>query len=259
METVTNALRKLVSQLDDVKHRRRTGLFMAEGDKCVADTAGNFVCRYLIARKEWFNSSAAVTAKVSAEMCVEATASDMERMSRLTTPPRVIAVYEIPERQPDFAAMAQCLVVALDAVRDPGNLGTIIRLCDWMGVEDILASSDCADLWSPKVIQATMGAVSRVRVHYCDLAATLRDWPTPVRGTFLDGENIYSAPLGASGVVVFGNEGRGISEAVGATVSQRLLIPSFPPGRKTSESLNVATAAAITLAEFRSRQLRSRN
>lgn len=162
----------------------------------------------------------------------------------------MIAVYRIPELSaPDFSG----LVVALDCVQDPGNLGTIMRVADWMGVHTILASTDTVDCYSPKVVQATMGAISRVRVHYCNLSDVLRG-KDHVYGTFLDGSNIYDAALSPSGIVVMGNEGKGISPEVASTVTHRLRIPSFPPDVPTSESLNVAVATAITLAEFRRRQ-----
>ena len=261
MPEITNALRKLVRSLGEAKHRRQLQLFVAEGTKCVRDTAGHFVCRYLLASKAWLDANADIVALLpGAEVC-QATTADLERMSGMSTAPEVIAVYAIPDRraEADFAQLALQLVVALDRVQDPGNLGTIIRLCDWMGVTTILASNDTVDVWSPKVVQATMGAIARVSVVYCNLPETLRSWPTPVYGTYLHAPSIYTAELGANGVVVFGNEGRGISDDVGECVTQRLLIPSFPPERPTSESLNVATAAAITLSQFRSRQLKSRN
>lgn len=261
MQDITNALRKLVKSLGETKHRRHERLFVAEGSKCVSDTAGTFHCRYLFANPGWINDNPETIRRIKSDDIFHATNADLERMTQLTTAPKVIAVYEIPEQydQPSFDGLQNQLVVALDRIQDPGNLGTIIRLCDWMGVTTILASADTADIWAPKVVQSTMGAISRVKVIYCDLAEVLRSWTSPVYGTFLNAPSIYTADLGATGVVIFGNEGNGISDEVGQVVTQRLLIPSFPPERPTSESLNVATAAAITLSQFRCRQLRSRN
>lgn len=147
------------------------------------------------------------------------------------------------------------LVLALDGVQDPGNLGTIIRLADWFGISHIICSMDTADAYSPKTVMATMGAIARVRVHYVDLPRLLAECgaDVPVYGTFLDGTDIYAEPLSAAGVVVMGNEGNGISDAVAQSVNRRLFIPSFPADRPTSESLNVAIATAITCAEFRRR------
>lgn len=260
MAELTNTLRKLVRSLTEAKHRRREGLFIIEGTKCIIDTVPSFACAYIFARPSWISENAAFVSGLATTDIIPCSSADLERMTALTTAPQAIAVCRIPEQMPlaseDFAHK---LVVALDRVQDPGNLGTIIRLCDWMGVSDILASHDTADVWSPKVVQATMGALSRVRIHYCDLSEILGSWPSDVYGTFLDAPSIYDATLSPEGVIVLGNEGRGISDQVAAKVTSRLYIPSFPPGRQTSESLNVATAAAITLAEFRSRQLRQRN
>lgn len=260
MQTITNSLRKEIKSLSEAKKRRELKLFVAEGQKCVSDTAGHFRCRYLFARKQWIDANQGLVGKLSAEEIYEATTADLERMTGLTTPSQVIAVYEIPETAtPDAANLSGQLVVALDRIQDPGNLGTIIRLCDWMGVTTILASQETVDVWNPKVVQATMGAISRVKVHYCDLPAVLAEWNSPIYGTFLNAPSIYATALGAEGVIVFGNEGNGISDEVAKVVTNRLFIPSFPPERETSESLNVATAAAITLSQFRSRQLHSRN
>lgn len=261
MQDITNALRKLVKSLGEVKHRRRERLFVAEGTKCVSDTAGAFHCRHLFARQEWIKDNTDTISRLMPDDIFHATTADLERMTQLSTAPKVIAVYEIPESddQPSFDGLHDQLVVALDRIQDPGNLGTIVRLCDWMGVTTILASEDTADIWAPKVVQSTMGAIARVKVIYCDLADVLSTWSSPVYGTFLNAPSIYTADLSAAGVVIFGNEGNGISDEVGQVVTQRLLIPSFPPERPTSESLNVATAAAITLSQFRCRQLRSRN
>lgn len=247
--------------LGESKSRREHNLFVAEGTKCVSDTAGHFACRYLFAKNSWLEDNSATVTRLAADEVFQASSADLDRMSQLSTAPQVIAVYEIPE-QPvidSIGNLADQLVVALDRIQDPGNLGTIIRLCDWMGVTTILASADTVDVWSPKVVQSTMGAIARVNVIYCDLPKILNNWPSIVYGTYLHAPSIYTANLGASGVVIFGNEGQGISDAVGECVTQRLLIPSFPPERPTSESLNVATAAAITLSQFRCRQLRSRN
>ncbi|MDE6369593.1 MAG: RNA methyltransferase [Muribaculaceae bacterium] len=261
MSEITNALRKLVRSLGEAKSRRENHLFVAEGTKCVRDTAGHFSCRYIFAKSTWLEANADVVKSLCPAELFPASTADLERMTQLSTAPQVIAVYEIPPQLQvnDIDNITHELVVALDRIQDPGNLGTIIRLCDWMGVTSILASQETVDVWSPKVVQSTMGAIARVNIIYCDLVGILKNWPSPVYGTYLHAPSIYTADLGASGVVVFGNEGQGISDAVGQCVTQRLLIPSFPPNRPTSESLNVATAAAITLSQFRSRQLRSRN
>ena len=148
------------------------------------------------------------------------------------------------------------MVRALDGVQDPGNLGTIVRIADWWGIDHVVCSHDTADVFAPKVVQATMGAIARVKVSYVDLPQWLESLPNKVAvcGTFLDGDNIYAAPLPHSGILVMGNEGKGISADVEALVNRRLLIPSFPAHRPTSESLNVAIATAVAVAEFRRQQ-----
>jgi TrmH family RNA methyltransferase len=254
MNELTNRIRKTVASLAEVKNRRREGLFVAEGTKCVSDTIDAFSLRWLFATEAWLSDNPAVAEK-AADCVFTVTRADLRSMTTLSATPPVIAVYELPKASPlDTKQLSNQLIVALDRVQDPGNLGTIIRTCDWMGITTILASHDTVDTFNPKTVQSTMGAISRVNVIYCSLPEVLADINSPVYGTFLDGENIYSAPLDKHGVIVMGNEGTGISDAVAATVTKRLLIPSFPPNRPTSESLNVATATAITLAEFRRRQ-----
>lgn len=249
---LTASIRKEIARLAKAKYRRELGLFVAEGTKCVLDTLPYFACRYLFATGIWLDEHSTSLPQNIAVTVVKQ--SDIDRMSSFTTPQPVIAVYEIPEDSQLPASAENELLIALDRVQDPGNLGTIIRLCDWFGVRHILASTDTADLYAPKVVQATMGAISRVKIHYCDLVAELTRLGRlmPVYGTFLNGDNLYGCQLQRNrAVIVMGNEGNGISPQVSATVSHRLLIPSYPPDRLTSESLNVAMATAIMLAEFR--------
>ncbi|MCC8118928.1 MAG: RNA methyltransferase [Bacteroidales bacterium] len=240
---LTNNLRKTYASLAQPKGRRESGLFMAQGTKCVLDTMGHFQLEALLATNNWIEQHPGIAAS-------QVTTRDLERISTLSTPPQVIAIYKIPApaQLPDFTSE---LVLALDCVQDPGNLGTIMRVCDWMGVHSILASADTADVWNPKVVQATMGAISRVRVIYTDLGQALEKAKVPIYGTFLDGENIYKADLAAPSVIIMGNEGKGISSAIAELVTHKLTIPSYPPDTPTSESLNVAIATAITLSEFR--------
>lgn len=249
---ITNATVKLVTSLAEAKGRRRNGLFVAEGSKCVADTLGHFELQALYATQTWFD--ARNLDEATAAVAEAVSRGELGRMTTLSLAPDVIAVYRMPEPAAfDPSTLGGRLVVALDRVQDPGNLGTIMRTADWMGVDTILASDDTVDCFNPKAVQATMGAISRVKVIYGDLPSMLARAGMPVYGTFLDGDNIYTSPLTADGVIVMGNEGRGVSPEVAACVGRRLLIPSYPPERPTSESLNVATATAIVLAQFRSR------
>lgn len=250
---LTRRLMRDFASLDDPKGRRRTGLFVAEGTKCVLELSARFECEYLFALPEWL---AEHSGSISATTTVEAKPQMLRELTRLTATPPVIAFFRLPEQieAPTAGYVDANLVVALDRVQDPGNLGTILRTCDWMGVHTVVASTDCVDAFNPKAVQSTMGALARVNIIYTDLSAWLSTLGhAKIYGTFLDGDNIYRAPLGTGGVLVMGNEGRGISEAVAAHIGLRLLIPSWPPGAEAVESLNVATATAIALSQFRAR------
>lgn len=250
---LTRRLMREFASLDDAKGRRRTGLFVAEGTKCVLELAARFACGYLFALPDWL---AEHSAEISVATAVEAKPQTLRELTRLTATPPVIAFFRLPEpeQEPPADYVLDNLVVALDRVQDPGNLGTILRTCDWMGVHTVVASTDCVDAFNPKAVQSTMGALSRVNIIYTDLPQWLSSLGVAqVYGTFLDGDNIYRSELTRGGVLVMGNEGRGISDAVAACVSRRLLIPSWPPGAEAVESLNVATATAIALSQFRSR------
>lgn len=254
-ENLTTSVRKLIASLRQSRHRREEGLFVIEGTRAVLDTASWFEVVYLAATAAWLDEHGHKLPQAMPAPMV-ARRDEIERMSSLSTPQGVLAVCRIPEPpQVPEQISADELWLALDKVQDPGNLGTIIRVADWMGVTTILASADTADLYNPKVVQSTMGALARVKVIYTDLPEALERLgkQVPVYGTFLDGDDIYSAPLSAGGIVVMGNEGNGISDAVAALVNRRLLIPPYPVGRATVESLNVSVATAITLAEFRRR------
>ena len=254
MQDINNGIIKLVSSLAVKKYRDKEGLFVAEGWKCVRDTWNAFNCRYLIATKASYEQQG--TAEHYPKL-VLAHKSQMARMSQFTTPSDVMAVYEIPETTYTDDEVRNGLNIVLDNIQDPGNLGTIMRLADWYGITNIFASRSTVDVYNHKVVQATMGAISRVKVHYCELDFFLDDFDDmPVMGTFLDGDNIYAAQLPTGGAfVIFGNEGQGISPKIAAHVTQRLHIPSMPRRGARSESLNVGIAAAITISELRRQHL----
>lgn len=252
MTELTNNICRTVKSLDERKTRRKEGAFKAEGTKCVTDTLGHFTLRNLFATADWLDAHREALKGLDADRIIEAARRDIVRMSSLVTPPDVIAVYDIPERSLDAAKARNELVIALDTIQDPGNLGTIIRVADWFGVHEILCSNETADCFAPKVIQSTMGSISRVRLHYGDLREMIKAVnPEAVYGTFLDGESITKASLKQTGIIVIGNEGKGISQEIESVVTERLLIPSYPEGQETGESLNAAIATAITLAKFR--------
>ena len=181
------------------------------------------------------------------------TPEEMKKVSRFKTPSGVIALVEQPAYRLDPPALLHDLVLALDGVQDPGNLGTIIRVADWFGVRHLVCSPDTADCYNPKTVQATMGAIFRVQAHYTALPAFLSEAAkvVPVYGATLDGDNIYTHKLVQQAVLVLGSEGHGISPEVSAQLTVQLHIPSYPPLRSGSESLNVATSAAIACSEFR--------
>ena len=251
---VTNNIKKMVASLGSIKGRREENCFIAEGTKCVMDTWKHFSCRYLFATSQWIEKYAHEFNGINAIVVKKA---DIERMSQLTTPSDVIAVYEQPKYELDCSQLKNQLTILLDRVQDPGNLGTIIRIADWFGINNIVCSRDTVDVYNPKVVQATMGAISRVKVHYCDLVELINaNEDIPVYGTFLDGDNMYSMDLSPCGFLVMGNEGQGISDEVGKLVTRRLFIPSYPADVSTSESLNVSMATAIAVAEFRRRLMK---
>lgn len=229
---------------------------MAQGTKCVVDllTETSYVPVCIVATAKWWEEHGELSA-IYLPVALQATTADMERMSSLTTAPQVLAVFN----KPDFELPCldpQKLYLALDDVQDPGNMGTIIRLADWFGVTDIFASLNTVDVFNPKCLMATMGSIGRVRVHYVDLPDFLHSAAhdgLPVWGTFLDGENIYDIPDNTrrNGILVMGNEGKGISARVAQCATHRILIPPYPVDRRGAESLNVAMATAVVLADFR--------
>ena len=187
---------------------------------------------------------------------IEVEQEELSRASLQKTPQEVLAIFEQPVYESDSKVISESLCLALDNVQDPGNLGTIVRLADWFGIEDIFCSAGTVDIFNPKTVQATMGAIARVRVHYCDLPELISSLKgIPVYGTFLNGNVIYSETLSANGLIVMGNEGNGVSTEVEALINKRLYIPNYPHERETSESLNVAIATAVVCAEFRRRLL----
>ncbi|MCM1076605.1 MAG: RNA methyltransferase [Bacteroides sp.] len=251
MTELTKNIYRTIKGLDERKTRKKEKAFKAEGTKCVTDTLGHFGLRYLFATHEWIESHPSIVRNLGDKL-FKVTHNDLSRMSSLTTPSDVIAVYDIPEITPDFTSMSDRLILALDTIQDPGNLGTIIRVADWFGIHDILCSSETADCFSPKVIQSTMGSISRVKLYYGNLPEMIvLTGARNIYGTFLDGTNICETDLDSNGIIVIGNEGKGISQEVESVVTKRLLIPSYPQGQETGESLNAAIATAITVAKFR--------
>ncbi|MDR1436628.1 MAG: RNA methyltransferase [Candidatus Symbiothrix sp.] len=242
---------KFVKSLEKKKCRTESLCFLAEGNKLVSDVLPFFTCELLIAKASWL----ATQGDIRAGELLVVEEEDIQKASLLKNPQDVIAVF----RQPDYALrkedLAAGLSLLLDGIQDPGNLGTIIRIAGWFGIENVICSPDTADVYNPKTIQATMGALAHVKIFYeflPELLADLKD--TPVYGAFLDGENIYGQKLSDKGLIVIGNEGNGISPATEARIGRRLFIPSYPPASESAESLNAAAATAVICAEFRRQQ-----
>lgn len=243
---------KYIRSLELKKNRKEEQAFIAEGPKLVGDLSGHFACKLIVCTEEWM----ARNPQAHAHETITVSAEELARASLQKSPQEVLAVFEQPHYETDESVAAQALCLALDDVQDPGNVGTIARVADWFGIEHIFCSKGTADIYNPKTVQATMGAIARVKFHYCDLPETIRRQTAngvPAFGTFLDGKNIYGENLPPNGVLVMGNEGNGISPAIASQITRRLFIPNYPPGRPTSESLNVAIATAIACAEFRRR------
>ena len=245
---------KYIRSLELKKNRNKEGVFVAEGHKVVDDLLALQPALLIVATAEWLKGK-----QLGAETeVIEVTDEELKKVSFLQHPQQVLAVF----RQDQATAIDSFgfsgidtteLSLALDGVQDPGNLGTIIRIADWFGITHIYCSQDTADVYNPKVVQATMGSIARVKVEYGNLLGLVESLSAdvPVYGTLLNGENIYQQPLENRGLIVMGNEGKGISPALAQKVNRRLLIPNFPEGRPTADSLNVAIATAITCAEFR--------
>ena len=228
---------KLVRSLEMKKNRKRENLFVAEGPKVVGDLLrAGFKPHVIFSTVE----------RPGSQLVTE---EELRRISFLQHPQEVLAVFEIPTERKS----AEGLVLALDGIQDPGNLGTIIRIADWFGVSTIYCSPDTVDVYNPKVVQATMGSIAHIPIIYCDLAELISRAKCPVYGTLLDGEDIYQQELSTVGIIVMGNEGNGISQEIRPLITHRLLIPNFSTSTETAESLNVAIATAITCSEFRRR------
>ena len=241
---------KYVRQLEQKKFRKAENLFIAEGHKVVGDLlAAGFRPTQIFATREWLDANQMADA-------IEVTPDELQRLSLQQHPQQVLGLFPIPQAQPQLSIVNCQLSILLDNIQDPGNLGTIIRIADWFGIDTIFCSPGTVDAWNPKVVQATMGSIARGHIIDIEPEELFSQLPkdSPIYGTFLDGDNIYTQHLSSHGLIVMGNEGNGISDAVRARISHKLLIPDFHQG-DTADSLNVAIATAITCSEFRRRLL----
>lgn len=245
---ISKAKIKFIRSLDQKKTRKEEKVFVAEGPKVVGDLMEVMSPVSLFATEGWLSVHSQ-----HGDLCQVVTEEELHKISFLQHPQQVLAIF--PQFDNTTAFNPNTLSLALDGVQDPGNLGTIIRIADWFGIESIYCSKDTADLYNPKVVQATMGSMARVKVQYTDLPEFIGSLPDgyPLYGTLLDGKDLYQQALTPYGLIIMGNEGNGISPDIRKKVNHQLLIPNFPEGRKTADSLNVAIATAIICAEFRRR------
>ena len=246
---------RMIRSLDIKKNRLACGLFLAEGKKLVSDLLDSEIeIEFLVSTPQnlpFFLRSGTYPPEI-----IEASEEEIKKASLMRNPQGCLAVCRIPGHELPEDAGENSLIICLQDIQDPGNMGTILRLSDWFGIGDIVCSPASADVYNPKVIQATMGAIGRIRVHYSALAPFLRlkkEKNVTVYGTFPEGENIYSTSLTPEGIIVLGNEGKGISEELYPLLSRRITIPDFSAGNQKPESLNVSIAAAIVVSEFRRR------
>jgi len=250
---------KYVSALRVKKYREKSGQFIAEGEKLVGDLiSGSFSIAAVYGSPSWIQANGPLLIKKGIPF-FKTLPQEMERISTLSTPSPVLAVVEIPE-PPSFTPESGslhpegCIYLALDNIRDPGNLGTILRIADWFGITTVFCSEQSVELYNPKVIQATMGSIARVRVIYCDLVKVLSglSLKIPVFGAFLEGDNLFKQDIPSEAVILIGNESHGISPELEPYITRKLVIPSFGPTKTgKAESLNASVATAIICAEFR--------
>lgn len=247
---ISKATIKRIHALEMRKYRKNERLFVAEGPKLVNELYMSMKPVYVAALPEWIASNANLLNNTTYDTL---TPEELQKASLLMHPQQVIALFQIPENKLNPDLLKDELILMLDGVQDPGNLGTIARVADWFGIRHIICSPDTADIYNPKAVQATMGALARVKFYYTELAMVLSQYSGPIYGTFLDGNNIYKEELSRNGIIVMGNEGKGISQRTREMINRRLLIPNYPEGTLTTESLNVAIATSIVCAEFRRR------
>lgn len=239
--SISKSQQKIITSLSQKKYRQKHQLFVAEGVKVVNELlASSFKVAAIFATNDF-------SCEDFEEVTTRISVAELQKISQLKTPNKVIALFEIPEQQ---AIKTNELTIVLDAINDPGNLGTIIRLCDWFGVTQLVCSEDTVDCFNAKVVQASMGSLPRVAIQYTDVSAFLNETQLPVFVADMNGENIYKTTLPKAAILVLGNEANGVSKAIKEQVKRVLSIPRFGDMQQT-ESLNVATATAILLSEFK--------
>lgn len=257
---LTESKRKLVISIGSVKGRREHGLFIVEGFRALSEMATSISCKpeFIVTTQENLHNPLISTFERNNTPVYVINSRDYHKISGLKTPTGVMGVFHIPEYNlPVVDYLNNNLTIALDDIQDPGNLGTIIRLADWWGIEYVLCSQNTVDCYNPKVVQSAMGSIGRVKVIKCNLIEYLGKYVGkgyPIFGTFLKGTNIFTADIPDNGIIIFGNEGKGISPEIEKITTEKLTIPYYPPETHHVESLNVAMAVATVLSVFRSRK-----
>ena len=232
---------KIITSLSQKKYRQKHQLFIAEGIKVVNELLNSSYKINTLFAVDDFKTS------INEDKIIRISEQDLQKISNLKSPNKVLGLFKIPEEK---AVQSKGLIVALDAINDPGNLGTIIRLCDWFGITELICSKDTVDCYNPKVVQASMGSLTRLSIRYLDLEAYLKSTVIPTFIADMDGENVYQSNLPKEAVLIMGNEANGVSDAIKKLVNTKISIPRFGDVQET-ESLNVATATAILLSEFK--------
>ena len=232
---------KIITSLSQKKYRQKHQLFIAEGIKVVNELLNSSYKINTLFAVDDFKTS------INEDKIIRISEQDLQKISNLKSPNKVLGLFKIPEEK---AVQSKGLIVALDAINDPGNLGTIIRLCDWFGITELICSKDTVDCYNPKVVQASMGSLTRLSIRYLDLEAYLKSTVIPTFIADMDGENVYQSNLPKEAVLIMGNEANGVSDAIKKLVNIKISIPRFGNVQQT-ESLNVATATAILLSEFK--------
>lgn len=248
---------KLINSLRIKKHRKELGLFIAEGEKLIGEIIhSSFKVDSIFATREWIKAYQPEIQELESKV-ISITESELKKISSLKTPNQVLAIVQMPEYGYERSDVVNQISIALDDIRDPGNLGSIIRIADWFGISHIFCSFNCVDVYNSKVIQSSMGSVCRIQLHSVALEELLKDFSNEedfiVYGTFLEGENTFKSDLSQRGIIVLGNEASGISEVLFPYIHKRLYIPNYSRSGESIDSLNVSIAAAIVCSEFRRR------
>lgn len=239
-----------IQSLKQKKYRDEHNTFIAEGIKINTELLAELSPQYIIGLPEVLDKINNISGHKN---IIEVTENELTKITQQKSPQGIFCVYHKPESE-SIPLDYDDLILMLDDIQDPGNLGTIIRLSNWYGIKHIICSKNTADVYAPKVVQSAMGAIVRANVIYCDLESFMQDYKSlPIYGTFLNGKNIYQEPLSRKGIIVMGNEGNGISDKVANYIQRRLYIPPYPAGNNDMESLNVSVATAIICSEFRRR------